>query len=281
MDILRHRADRWTVAYTAMVLAVQLALFFLVGDRWLQVLLVVLIQPVQAVAIACNHYQHHRPVFRRRLPNRLYELVLFWQTGMPPYLITLHHNLGHHRHYLDPEHDTLRWQRGDGAMRSLGECLWHNTLGHLTWTVRIGRRFPRIYRRLKWMTLAGCLPLAALAWIDPAATLIVFLLPMTAALANVARLGYQQHAGLDLGEHLTASRNVESRLYNLLTFNSGYHTAHHLRPGVHWSDLPALHREIRAGIPQELRHHPGMPRAGSPGAARGSAATPPPAGRTS
>lgn len=281
MEILRHRADRWTVAYTAMVLAVQLALFFLVGDRRLQVLLVVLFQPVQAVAIACNHYQHHRPVFRRRLPNRLYELVLFLQTGMPPYLITLHHNLGHHRHYLEPEHDTLRWQRGDGSMRSLAECLWHNTVGHLTWTVRIGHRFPRIYRRLKWMTLAGGLPLAALAALDPAATLIVFLLPMTAALANVARLGYQQHAGLDLGDHLTASRNVESRLYNLLTFNSGYHTAHHLRPGVHWSDLPALHREIRAGIPPELRHHPGMPGAGSPGAARGSAATPPPAGRTS
>ena len=260
MTILRHRADRWTVAYTAMVLAVQLALFVRVGDRLLLVLLVLLFQPVQAVAIACNHYQHHRPVFRHRLPNRLYELVLFLQTGMPPYLITLHHNLGHHRHYLEPERDTLRWRRPDGSMRSLAECLYRNTVGHLTWTVRIGRRHPRLYRRLKVMTLLGALPLALLAWLDPVATAIVFLGPMLLALANVARLGYQQHAGLDLDDHLTASRNVESRLYNRLTFNSGYHTAHHLRPGVHWSDLPALHREIRDGIPPALRHHPAMPR---------------------
>lgn len=260
MPLIRHRADRWTVAYALGVLAVQAALYLWAEPLWLAALLVLLFQPVQAVAIACNHYQHHRPVFRRRLPNRLYELVLFLQTGMPPYLITLHHNLGHHRHYLEPEEDTLRWQRPDGTMRSLAECLWHNTVGHLTGTVRIGRRFPRLYRRLKWMTLAGCLPLAALAWLDPAAAAIIFLLPMTLALANVARLGYQQHAGLDLDDHLGASRNVEGRLYNLLTFNSGYHTAHHLRPGVHWSDLPALHAEIRGGIPAALRHHPGLPR---------------------
>jgi len=253
MRLIRHRADRWTVGFTAAVLAVQLALFFAVDRLWLAALLVLLFQPVQAVAIACNHYQHHRPVFFSTPANRFYELVLFLQTGMPPYLITLHHNLGHHRHYLEPEHDTLAWQRPDGTPRGLAECLWRNTVGHLTGTVRVGRRFPKIYRRLKMWTAVGCLPLAVLAWLDPARTAVVFLLPMTLALANVARLGYLQHAGLGLDDHLSASRNVESRLYNLVTFNSGYHTAHHLKPGVHWSELPRLHREIRGAIPPPLR----------------------------
>lgn len=253
MPLLRHRSDLGPLAYTLLVLAVQLVLFLRVESLWATLLLVVLFQPVQAVAIACNHYQHHVPVFRRRLANRLYEVVLFLQTGMPPYLITLHHNLGHHPHYLEPENDTLRWKRADGSTRSLLECLLRNCAGHLTWTMAIGRRYPKVYRRFKLMAAVSAMPLLALAWIDLAKTLIVFALPMVLAILNVARLGYEQHAGLGLDDHLTASRNIESRLYNLLTFNSGYHTAHHLRPGLHWSRLPQLHDELVDRIPAELR----------------------------
>jgi fatty acid desaturase len=28
-----------------------------------------------------------------------------------------------------------------------------------------------------------------------------------------------------------------------LLFNNGIHTVHHFKPGVHWSELPALHAE--------------------------------------
>lgn len=252
MNILRYRADAWPVAYTAVVLAVQLAIFFAVEPLWLTILLVLMFQPVQAVAIACNHYHHHKRVLTWDPLNRLYEIVLFLQTGMPPYLITLHHNLGHHAHYLEPEEDTLRWKRSDGTIRSLAECLVHNFWGHFTWTVRIGRRYPKIYRKLKVWLVVSCVPLAGFLWLDPVRSLIVFLLPMAGALVNVARLGYEQHAGLDLDDHLHASRNIESRLYNLVTFNSGYHTAHHLKPGRHWSELPQLHREIRDEIPDRL-----------------------------
>jgi len=45
---------------------------------------------------------------------------------------------------------------------------------------------------------------------------------------------------------------VTDPLYNLRTLNLGYHTAHHLRPRLHWSKLPALHARIVAGIPPEL-----------------------------
>jgi fatty acid desaturase len=76
---------------------------------------------------------------------------------------------------------------------------------------------------------------------------------MLLAILNVARLGYDQHAGLDLDDHLTASRNIESRFYNLVTFNSGYHTAHHVKPGLHWSRLPEFHRQLRDRIPADLR----------------------------
>ena len=246
--LLRYPEDRWPLAYTLTVLAVQLGLFFGVESLWVTALCVVLFQPVQAVAIACNHYQHHLNIFTVRGLNRVYETILFLQTGTPPYLITLHHNLGHHPHYLEPKLDTLRWQG-----RGLFECLVKNAAGHLTWTLALGRRYPRVYRRLKLMTIVGLVPLAVLLWLDPAKALIVFVGPMLLAVFNVARLGFEQHAGLEMDDHLHASRNIESRLYNLITFNSGYHTAHHVKPGLHWSRLPELHSQLRDRIPAELR----------------------------
>jgi fatty acid desaturase len=37
-----------------------------------------------------------------------------------------------------------------------------------------------------------------------------------------------------------------------MTCNLGLHTAHHKRPGVHWSLLPQIHEEIKDQIPQEM-----------------------------
>jgi fatty acid desaturase len=251
--ILRYPEDRWPLAYTSMVLAVQLGLFFGVKNLWVTALCVVLFQPVQAVAIACNHYQHHLNVFTWRGLNRAYEVILFLQTGTPPYLITLHHNLGHHPHYLEPERDTLRWRRPEGSPRTRIECLVKNFAGHLTWTMAIGRRHPKVYRRFKVMTAFSLVTLSVLIYFDAAKAMIVFVGPMLLAIFNVARLGYDQHAGLEMDDHFSASRNIESRLYNLVTFNSGYHTAHHVKPGLHWSRLPELHRQLRDRIPAELR----------------------------
>ncbi|RLA27333.1 MAG: fatty acid desaturase, partial [Gammaproteobacteria bacterium] len=49
-----------------------------------------------------------------------------------------------------------------------------------------------------------------------------------------------------------ASYNNTNRLFNLLTGNLGYHTAHHYRQRLHWSKLPELHEKIKDRIPLEL-----------------------------
>ena len=42
-----------------------------------------------------------------------------------------------------------------------------------------------------------------------------------------------------------------SRVYDLMTGSRGLHVAHHERPGLHGSLLPAVHEEIEQGIPDE------------------------------
>lgn len=55
------------------------------------------------------------------------------------------------------------------------------------------------------------------------------------------------HKGADPEEKINVSVNFINPLENVLFFNGGFHTAHHLRPGAHWSELPNIHRQLVEG----------------------------------
>jgi fatty acid desaturase len=63
---------------------------------------------------------------------------------------------------------------------------------------------------------------------------------------------YDHHAGVDSDNPFEASYNNTNRLFNVLTGNLGYHTAHHYSQGLHWSKLPELHEEIKSKISPAL-----------------------------
>jgi beta-carotene hydroxylase len=63
---------------------------------------------------------------------------------------------------------------------------------------------------------------------------------------------YDHHSGLFTKNKFEASRNNITSLYNFMRLNLGYHTAHHIKPGLHWSALPEYHASIESKIPNEL-----------------------------
>ena len=105
------------------------------------------------------------------------------------------------------------------------------------------------------LVVPGLLALALVALLvayRPVAGLLVFILPMLMGLFLTAWATHDHHAGLKTDDDYTASYNNLNPLYNLLTGNLGYHTAHHLKGGLHWSKLPRLHEKIKHKIPDEL-----------------------------
>jgi fatty acid desaturase len=118
--------------------------------------------------------------------------------------------------------------------------------------IRIGRSHPAIFRRFIRMFWVCMAVLGGLVAIDPVNALLVFVAPLPPALLIQAQATHYQHAGIASQDPLRASRNALDPIYNLRTCNLGYHTAHHLRPGLHWSRLPAYHAEIAHRIPSEL-----------------------------
>lgn len=250
--LLREPIDVFPVTAIFAVTIAQLAIFFCL-DAPLAVLgAVVLLFPFQLNFAGMCHNHHHCRTFRASLPNRVFEIAMFFQLGMLPYGYTLHHNIGHHRHYLDQTRDSNRWRRADGramgAWEFAARLCWH--MYPTVW--RIGRAHPRVFAKFRRMT-AVCVALLLAAFVlHPLNAFLVFVLPLPFALLLQAQATHWQHAGLTADEPLRASRSVVDRRYNLRTLNLGYHTAHHLRPALHWSKLPAFHATIAATLPPEL-----------------------------
>jgi fatty acid desaturase len=92
----------------------------------------------------------------------------------------------------------------------------------------------------------------ALMLYRPIPGLFVFVLPMIGSLIFTAWVTYDHHAGLDTPDTFAASYNTIDPIFNTLSGNLGYHTAHHYKQGVHWSQLPELHEKIKHKIPENL-----------------------------
>jgi fatty acid desaturase len=250
--VFREPIDVLPVTFIAAVSVAQVAIFALLDDPRLVLLAVALLFPFQLNFAGMCHNHHHRSTFRRPLANRAFEVAMCFQLGMLPYGYTLHHNIGHHRHYLDQGRDSNRWRRADGAVMGPWEFAWRLCVAMYPTVWRIGRRHPTLFGKFRRMAAVCAGILGVLLLIDPVNALLVFVLPLPPALLLQAQATYYQHAGLASRDPLRASRSVVDRRYNLRTLNLGYHTAHHLRPSLHWSKLPAFHATIAAAIPPEL-----------------------------
>lgn len=250
--IYRQRADILPSLIVTGVLIVQLATVAFVEDVATLFAIAAGLLMFSACPGSISHNHHHYPTFRRQWQNRIYEVMLFLETGIPPFAWTLHHNLGHHKHYLDQRLDPAAWQNGDGSVMNRVRFDLYNALRVYPEVVRIGRQRPKLLKRFYLWAAVSLSVLALLLWWKPVAASIIFLLPMPIMLIGLLDNTYQQHQGLDTSSDFTASRNSLSKLYNLISWNLGYHTAHHLHPSVHWSKLPELHDSLAHRIPDEL-----------------------------
>lgn len=259
MSVFRFPEDRVPVALFAAYFAVDLAVFALADSWWLPPLWFAIGIIPKGWISAWNHHHQHLSFFRPTWANRLLEVMFGFQTGVTSHAWFLHHVVGHHPNYLDQSKDESAWQRPDGTV--MGEHAYSASVAFTAYTRAwtVGARYPaqrRTFLRMALLHLA--LLVAAFAW-SPYNALFVLFLPSVVSLYVTAWATYFHHAGLSTDDHMRASYNILHRAYNVATGNLGYHTAHHTRPGLHWSKLPAFHAEIAPKIPGNLYRMPGIP----------------------
>ena len=100
-------------------------------------------------------------------------------------------------------------------------------------------------RQIRLDRMAHFLGLGMFFYISWKWTLMVYLPAFYLSLALVNVQNYYEHYGAAPGSRLTDSVSYYGRVYNLLTFNDGYHQEHHLRPQSHWSKMPEVRFKYR------------------------------------
>lgn len=206
-----------------------------------------------------NHHHQHVLTFHQKFLNRLLELSFSFHTGITTNAWVLHHVLGHHVNYLDQSMDESGWKSKDGELMGEMEYTLNIAFTGYPRAFVVGKQYPKYLVGFVVMTTLVTSLLALMFYFDWINALFVFLLPMVIGYLTTCWHTYYHHAGLESDDPFKASHNIRHRGYNVLTGNLGYHTAHHIKPGLHWSRLPEYHATIAHSIPDELYVSPFWP----------------------
>ena len=204
-----------------------------------------------------NHNHQHCPIFVPALGNRVFGVLVALVTGQPARAIVPMHIGNHHAHNNDDR---------DFVRTTLVRSRW-NLLNLVVFPFVAIARYARVksadlerwrtahpsaYRQLRLERMVLYPVLVAALVFRPVDTLVFLAVPYLFGQWAIIAINLVQHDGCDPTSRYNHSRNHVGRFLNWCLFNNGYHTAHHLRPGLHWSELPKFHREIASRIHPQL-----------------------------
>lgn len=202
-----------------------------------------------------SHNFIHNPFFVSPLMNRITELALTLENGVPQTMYRYVH-MRHHAGNSDrPDakgetRDPISIYR-HGAEGKAEAMLPYVFMGFwrdddpFTVAKLIRAKRPAEARRAMqefWVMIAVYAVLLAIRW-----EFIVFLAPFYYLGQSLSFLiAYYEHLGAEPDEPLATGVSTYEPIYNLLFLNNGYHAEHHYRPKQHWTEMEALRREVAA-----------------------------------
>jgi fatty acid desaturase len=216
------------------------------------------------LGVGVIHHNHtHLRIWRWRWLNRFTDLWISLLQGHPTFVFYPAHIANHHR-YKHGAKDVARTYRFNApGARGDSNNLW----GYLLHPVQAGVvLYPLIFSWLKqrynkqrayfyFCLLQYFIVLGAWCWLallDWRKWLVLVLIPQLHGLHWLLATNYLQHAHADgKGNNLNFARNFYG-LVNPLLFNIGLHTAHHLHPRAHWSQLTALDGQYKQEVDPRL-----------------------------
>jgi fatty acid desaturase len=191
------------------------------------------------------HNTSHRKLFKQEYDvlNKLIPWVLGPFYGETPETYFGHHIMMHHaeNNLIDDLSCTMNYQR-DNFIDFLKYFFLFFIFGmsDLSFYFKRKNRWKLIRKILLGEIgfLAMCIVLWHYNW---QATLVVFVLPFIIARFGMMAGNWGQHAFIDANDPGNNYKNSITCIncnYNKICFNDGYHIGHHLRPNMHWTDMP-------------------------------------------
>jgi fatty acid desaturase len=253
--LLRKSADVRTLVYLAVAVALIVVQWNLKSFH-LSLYVWSLFMGITAAVISHNH--NHTPIWKNRALNVVTSWVISVLYGHPAIAWVPTHNQTHHK-YNNREGDTSRSPKIFKGNHLLSLLVYPTATGIAqmpeiaTYLANLRRRSKRLWYAAmsEYVVFFGVLAGAFL--LDWRKALVFVLVPQQFSLFMIQVFNYVQHVEADAESDWNHSRNFISSVLNVLLFNNGYHTVHHLKPGLHWSETPALHAEHAAKIHPALQ----------------------------
>jgi fatty acid desaturase len=257
---IAHPADRINVARALAAPPLLFAPFFVaVSDGHLAAYGIILFLLI-GKSNYLLHLHIHRPFCRIKPLNLPIDLALGMVTAMVSSNWRIQHLYGHHRGIDMPYRGNRSWQLEKyspaRALSYSAGSIWGTLFAPYAESFRKGIfanvTMPINYRWAFFEHSLLFVSVAALFTWQPRVVL-AYLLPWYFMTHFITRyVDYLNHYGCN--EHSSNpyehANNSLNTMFNFLTHNFGYHTAHHIRPGAHWTELPSIHNKIVDKIPQ-------------------------------
>ncbi len=191
------------------------------------------------------HNTSHRKLFKQEYDwmNKIIPWVLGPFYGETPETYFGHHVMMHHaeNNLVDDLSCTMNYQR-DSFIDFLKYFFLFFFFGMSDLTYYFKRKNRGKFIKKILLGEIGFIVMCIVLWqFNWQATLTVFILPFVAARFGMMAGNWAQHAFIDSADPANSYKNSITCIncgYNHSCFNDGYHIGHHLRPTMHWTDMP-------------------------------------------
>lgn len=188
------------------------------------------------------HCISHRKLFKKRY-TWLYHWIIWGVCpffGHTPETYFVHHMAMHHveNNMLDDASSTLPYNRDSiwGFTRYVLRFLF---LGFRdTFMYLFSKKRKKFYVRLTFGEMSFFAFCIAMCFVNLQATLWVFIIPFVFARIVMMLGNWAQHAFIDPSDPEENTINCINTKYNKVCWNDGYHAVHHLRPALHYTEIP-------------------------------------------
>jgi beta-carotene hydroxylase len=245
MGRLRNRADLRTLAFMAVVtglLVVQWSLESLSPFLYAFSLLMIITVPVMA------HNHSHVKTWTSKTLNVLTDLWLTVFYGFPIFAWSPTHIANHH-HFNNRAGDyTITYRYTE--RNHLGTVLTYPSVSSRFQQGPVWRFFanaravPRRFLLYVAQVVALVAFIVVALLLDWRKGLLYVVVPQQVALFTVLVFNYLQHVHCDEESRWNHSRNFVGPVLNFVLLNNGFHTIHHEKAALHWSQAPAGHAKI-------------------------------------
>ena len=188
------------------------------------------------------HCISHRKLFKKEF-TWIYNWIIWGVCpffGHTPETYFVHHMAMHHveNNMPDDASSTLAYRR-DSLRGFLGYVTRFLILGFRdTFMYLFNKKRKKFYMRLSYGEISFYLFCIGMCFVNFQVTLWIFIIPFVFARVVMMLGNWAQHAFVDPNDPEENTINCINTKYNQMCWNDGYHAVHHLRPALHYTEIP-------------------------------------------